>query len=265
MSGSPVAGVVRGWVRLYTSGLPPELRDARRDEVDDDLWCEHEEAAEAGRSRRALGADLVLRLLFGIPADISWRLTRRRHSAPGLDRSPSTSTSILGVFAIVAGLGLGILLTLSVWFSDAIWTGGGPPVGLVVGDLVMAAVAFIAAAIGLAWRFQDRVSPLGTVGALLVALGGVAAIAGNGSVVPLPVGSAMLMLDLTRIGVVPRLLSTAHVAGAIGFLGTIAAGQSSPGQAGVLLVVFLFLYPVTWVAIGVSLFRGAPLPRATSA
>lgn len=31
-------GFVRAWVRLCTAGLPPGLRDSRRDEIDADLW-----------------------------------------------------------------------------------------------------------------------------------------------------------------------------------------------------------------------------------
>ena len=38
-------GMTRSWVTLYTSGLPRELRDARRAEIDSDLW-EHQRTAE---------------------------------------------------------------------------------------------------------------------------------------------------------------------------------------------------------------------------
>ena len=82
MNGSPVAALVRGWVSLYIRGLPADARTARRDEIDDDLWCEHAEAAGLGRSARSLDADLFLRLLFGMPADVSWRLTHRRAPTP---------------------------------------------------------------------------------------------------------------------------------------------------------------------------------------
>ena len=168
MSGSPVAALVRAWVRLYTSGLPAPLRDARRDEVDDDLWCEHAEATALGRSARSLGADLVLRLLFGIPADISWRMTRRGSVAP-LHRERHSSTTRLGALAIAAGLCYGILLILFIPFSDALWTGDFGLVGMVV--TLAGVIAFAASAVGIVLRFQDRVSPFGAVGALLVSRG----------------------------------------------------------------------------------------------
>ena len=37
MNGPGVTTLVRGWVELYTRGLPADVRAARRDEVDDDL------------------------------------------------------------------------------------------------------------------------------------------------------------------------------------------------------------------------------------
>ena len=36
-------GFVRAWVRLYTAGLPPGLRDSRREEIDADLWEQAQE------------------------------------------------------------------------------------------------------------------------------------------------------------------------------------------------------------------------------
>jgi uncharacterized membrane protein len=129
----------------------------------------------------------------------------------------------------------------------------------------VAAIAFSAAALGLAWRFQERVSPIGAVGAVLVTLGAVISLVG--SIVVLAVGSAMLTWDLGRIGVLSRLLSVAHVAAAIFLAAGFVVAQLDPGDArGRAIFAALFApYLLTWVAIGVSLLRGVPLPRATSA
>ena len=35
---SLAAGVARNWVAVYTLGLPPSVRDARRAELQSDLW-----------------------------------------------------------------------------------------------------------------------------------------------------------------------------------------------------------------------------------
>jgi hypothetical protein len=121
MNRSPIAAVIGGWVDLYTRGMPAAVRAARRNELDDDLWCEHEEAVALGRSARSLDADLVLRLVFGIPADISWRLSYRgQAAAASIERSSAVETRTLGLLAIVAGLIWGMLFVLFIPFGDAV-------------------------------------------------------------------------------------------------------------------------------------------------
>jgi hypothetical protein len=265
MNGSPIAVLVRGWVDLYTRGMPAEVRAVRRDEVDDDLWCEHQEAAAAGRSARTLDADRVLRLVFGMPADISWRLTYRRRAASGLDRSPSTGTSVLGVFAIVAGLTFESLMILFVPIGEAVWTGS---IGIfgVLGTFV-GAIAFMAAALGLAWLYQDRVGLVGALGAVSVTVGALASAGGSIVIVMLPVGSAMLTWDLGRRGVLSRLVSLTHVAAAIVLAAGLVVAHLDPGDAGnrALFAALFTPYLVTWVAIGASLIHGVPKPQTTSA
>lgn len=264
MNASPVAGLVRGWVRVYTSGLPAELRDARRDEIDDDLWCQHEEAAALGRSARSLDADMVMRLLFGIPADLSWRLTYRgKPSSSSLERSSSMSTRALGSSAIIAGLIWGLLFIAFIPLGESVWTGAIGVAG-VLGSLV-AAIAFSTAGIGLAFRFQDRVGPLGGFGALLVTLGAITSMVG--SVVLMPIGSVLLMWDLARSGVVPWLLSIAHVAAAIVVGVGLVVGHPNVADESnrALFVAILVPYVVTWIAIGVSLVRGVPQVASASA
>jgi hypothetical protein len=264
MNGSPVAALVRGWVGLYTRGLPAELRAARRDEIDDDLWCQHEEAAVLGRAARSLDADLVLRLLLGMPADISWRVTYRgKPAASSLERSSSMSTRTLGALAIFAGLAWGILFILYVPLGEAVWTGDIAVAG-VFGSL-LAAIAFSAAAIGLVWRFQDLIGPLGGVGALLVTLGAFASMVG--SIVLMPIGSVMLMWELARIGVIQRLIAIAHLAAAVlGGVGLVVGHPNTvDASSRALFVAILLPYVVTWIAIGVSLVRGIPQEASASA
>ena len=75
MNPSPIASLVRAWVNAYTHGLPDEARAVRRDEVEDDLWCQHEEAMTAGRAPGGLAIEMLLRLVAGMPADVRSRVT----------------------------------------------------------------------------------------------------------------------------------------------------------------------------------------------
>jgi hypothetical protein len=61
---------VRGWTMLYTSGLSVERRDARREEIDSDLW---ESVNDAASERRTLAVQIAARLIAGIPDDLGWR------------------------------------------------------------------------------------------------------------------------------------------------------------------------------------------------
>jgi hypothetical protein len=256
MNGSPMAAVVRGWVGLYTRVLPEDARAARRDEIDDDLWCEHAEAAAAGRSARSLDADLAMRLIFGMPADVSWRLTHSRNKQPvGIERINSMDTRTLGVIAIVAGLIFGTLFVLFIPFSHTVWTGRIGVFG-VLGTLV-GAIAFMAAAIGIAMRFQDRLGAIGGLGAALTALGALASMVGF--IVPLVIGTALLTFDLAHNRVVSWVIPIVHLATTIVTIG-LALAQPNLDDLGIraLLVGLLAPYLLTWIWMGVSLFRRMP-------
>ena len=91
---------VRGWTRLYTCGLPPALRDRRRDEIESDLW----ESCQAGRSDPALAWHLWARLIGGLADDLGWR-------------SEQTVGVLPLVFRLVATLGL--LTVFGLWLISA--------------------------------------------------------------------------------------------------------------------------------------------------
>jgi hypothetical protein len=61
---------VRGWTRLYTCGLPKDARDARRDEIESDLW----ESTHDGNSDDAwLALHIWMRCAGGLLNDLRWR------------------------------------------------------------------------------------------------------------------------------------------------------------------------------------------------
>jgi hypothetical protein len=66
---------VRGWTRLYTSGLPIDARDRRRQEIESDLW---EFVHDDGRGELAQAIAIFARLALGIPDDVGWRMEQHR-------------------------------------------------------------------------------------------------------------------------------------------------------------------------------------------
>ena len=60
------------WVRLYTVGLPAQMRSDRRNEIQSDVW-EHAQAdANAGRAGGMTAFGIGIRALLGMRADLAW-------------------------------------------------------------------------------------------------------------------------------------------------------------------------------------------------
>ena len=172
------------------------------------------------------------------------------------------STRILGLLAIVAASILFIPPILTGGNSEPVWAWWIP-----IGSMI----AFIAAVLGLAWRFKDHIGPLGIVGAILVpgailvTLGAATIVGANAAALAVvPVGSAMLTWDLGRIGVLSRRASIAHLAAAALLLAGFAVVMASQTDFAI-LVVGGVSYLLSWIAIGVTLIRGVPQAQATSA
>jgi hypothetical protein len=61
------------WVRAYTAHLDPARRDTRRAELASDLWEHEADAQRRGLGSLRVNAQMLRRLLAGMPADLSWR------------------------------------------------------------------------------------------------------------------------------------------------------------------------------------------------
>ncbi len=112
-------GFVRAWLLLYTAGLPPGLRDSRREEIDADLWEQAKEAETGLSDGLPLATHLLLRWLLGLPDDLLWRLAHIR--IRGIEAKEGAM--------IIVGAILGII--------------GGALVGLIVGVIVGGIVAIV--------------------------------------------------------------------------------------------------------------------------
>lgn len=94
---SVAIGAVRAWTRLYTSHLDPALRNARRAEIESDLWESHEDARRRRHSPAGAALHVMARLILGVPHDVLWSLEHwRPHAWPR--RRVATLTAIAAIF-----------------------------------------------------------------------------------------------------------------------------------------------------------------------
>ena len=97
-------GLVRGWTRFYTLHMDPGCRDARRAEIESDLWEFHEDARKRGASPAAIAAHMLARLLAGIPDDLSWRVEYEGESPMSPRRSTWMTAAAIGATVGIATL-----------------------------------------------------------------------------------------------------------------------------------------------------------------
>jgi hypothetical protein len=265
MSAERSAALVRWWVALYTLGLPPEIKQGRRDEIDDDLWCQTQEAAESSRANRSLGGEIFARLVFGVPADVSWRIEQRRFGRPRPkpERSLAMNARLPAVLALVGGAAWTIWPVhfglLSVPPGE--WQGGfGPTLTLVLalGGTVVLALATISLVAAAQDVFPGVMATLAILGALFSTLG---VVAFAPAIVALPISSMVVVWQLSRVGALPRWIFWMHATAPILVLAIAVIGLAGLRlgddftQPLVWLVPVLWLYPLSWLAIGWSLLR----------
>ncbi len=66
--------LVEVWVKLYTVGLPLEVRERRRDEIQSDVWEQQRADVAADCSRKVVAFRILGRSLSSVPQDVSWRV-----------------------------------------------------------------------------------------------------------------------------------------------------------------------------------------------
>ena len=170
-------GFVRAWVRLYTTGLPPDLRDIRREEIDADLWDQTQEAAMLGRPPSEVRSQVLLRLLLGMPADVSWRVAKIGAHQRG-ESATERGRVMQAIRTSDNGTRAAMLLTVVLLPFAAIFTVGNAwnwffAIFLALVNLGIAASPLLVIG-GL--RLRKRSPALGTVSVAVVALGGTAGV-----------------------------------------------------------------------------------------
>jgi lipopolysaccharide/colanic/teichoic acid biosynthesis glycosyltransferase len=110
------------WVRLYTHGLPAEVRDRRRQEIASDIFEQRRYDADEGHLPDAVAVRLLARWVCGIPSDLSWRHSQRRHqraltlTVPSLEYLLSRPLSL-----VLAAVLLVVLAPIVVLIAAAVW------------------------------------------------------------------------------------------------------------------------------------------------
>ena len=203
---------VRRWVSLYTLGLPTEIKQGRRDEIDDDLWCQAQDAVDSARPDRSFGGEILARLVFGVPADVSWRIEQRRFAKPRprSERSLAMHAPGRGLLAILGGIGWAAWPIIQRLVGREL--AEGPMAWILILIILGGTWTLAAATIGLAFVATDRirqgVAAIGVLGALIGAFSVLGAYA---AIVALPVASAAVVYELGRIGAIGSWAARAHI------------------------------------------------------
>lgn len=108
-------GATRAWSATYTRGLPQDLRAERREEIDSDLW-DHRRLADLEREPvTGTAAHVLFRLLFGMPADLLWRI-EAGSSTQTTRRTSLNDTPLMRIGLLAAMLPLALLVMFGVTF-----------------------------------------------------------------------------------------------------------------------------------------------------
>jgi hypothetical protein len=272
MNSAASAGLVRRWVAFYTRGLSSGVRTARRDEIESDLWGQRQEGVELARPDGAIAGEILVRLVLGIPADVSWRLeqagSRRSHETVG--RRVTMASRAVGLLAIVGGLGL--ITAVGMYLPEKLARPDVPPWQVITDPALYAIWAVLGitgmlglslALIGLAYVFLDRLEQGVALMPVLGGLGGFLGLIGAyGGFVLLPVGSAVFMAYLARARLMNAWIAVGHALVAAAWVVPLAASLGGPSDAPTAIIGIL--YGMSWVVIGAWLLRGVPIPRPST-
>lgn len=130
---------MRGWVAIYTFGLPRPMRARRRDEIAADLADELADAIRRGTSRQLFRRRISL-LLRGIPDDLTWRFIDAPAFAAAYRRPAvwvplSRWSLMLSAVVAIGAAGALAIVTVPIVTGQATpdaWTGWGP-LGFAIG------------------------------------------------------------------------------------------------------------------------------------
>lgn len=154
----------RVWTAMYTRSLTAEVRDARRAEIESDLWEQQADARELGEAAVDTGFHILTRVLLGIPADLSWRSSLR---------GAAREVRVKGDAAMLSRLFVALATVLTVAFGLLfLYMGIGRGVEDAFGPALWPMTAGLALVVGVVTAHWSA-----RIGSALVAAGAIAGIA----------------------------------------------------------------------------------------
>ncbi len=166
-------GIARGWVALYTLRLPLEVREARRGEIDSDLWEQQWLASRRGDPAFGTAIEVLARMLLGAISDIAWRA--EAGASARVDRRIKMNASMNESWYMRGLVGLGVVVAILLVLAG-IYAGADALIDpdTADGEVVVDAIGAIAGAAVLFGLLTSRRNPvlgigLVTAGAVTIA------------------------------------------------------------------------------------------------
>jgi len=270
MNQTTSANLVRSWVATYTDGLPVEVRDGRRDEIESDLWSQASEAAESGRSSGSLAGETYARLLLGIPSDLSWRFENLQLTRLHEARRQRAKSDLRVTSALAIGGGAAWSLSILLFWATGSQSGGvsDPIRWIEMMTAMLATWAMAGALIGLTFAFQEYLrAPVALFGTISASIGALAILGAYVGLIALPLGSALIVWQLSRIRVFGSAIANVHVA--VSLLASLSIFEglthwADMGNSWPLLFVAMAVYGISWATVGWSVRHGVTLTESAS-
>ena len=194
------ADLTRAWTAAYTTGLPSELKQARRSEIESDLWEQQQHCARIEGEAPALdAAETLARLVLGIPADLSWRAwagSAARQEGKIQVKDTVANRLVFGV-AVLIGL-LPVLMGAATVVDTGVF--GASADEDAAGNMVFGAVSMLAGAVMVTGLLLSKSSPRVGLPVLAAGVIGIAAFWYWMFVITVPVGIALLAVAYFRAG-----------------------------------------------------------------
>lgn len=186
----------RAWVRVYTARLPEPLRDARRAEIDADLW-EHQHDRLASRTAAAaIATEIVLRTCLGAFDDLAWRFEMLRATRRGSNRRISMQlTPRKRQWMGLAGLTGGLIWAIY-FFSLTQRRRAGFPAALDYIVPIIVAALLLIGLVGFLTSYRDRIGRTGVIGVSLLIASMASYFFANTLLAALPAGTLRMIFGL---------------------------------------------------------------------